>query len=63
VDSTPMGQPGLGGFWIDKYLIVVLLSAGRSKHMTPTMQAIGSLVLSLDLLLVKSGRGGCCRRF
>jgi hypothetical protein len=31
--------------------------------MNPTMQTLSSLVLSLDLLLVKSGRGGCCRRF
>jgi len=48
---------------IDKYLIVVLISPMRYQHMNPTMQTLSSLVLSVDLLLVKSGRGGCCRRF
>ena len=48
---------------IDNYLIVVLISGVRHQHMNPTMQTSSSLVLLVDLLLLKSSRGGCCRRF
>ena len=48
---------------IDKYLIVVLIFGWRLRHTKPTMQIASSLALSLDLLLLRSGRGGCCRRF
>ena len=49
---------------IDKHSIVVLLSATVPEaFLQRSMLTSRIILLSVDLLLVKSGRGGYCRRF
>jgi len=42
---------------------VLISSAALEAFLQRTMQTSRIILLSVDLLLAKSGRGGCCRRF